>query len=159
VPVVFVSVSDPVAQGFVASMKQPGGNTTGFSLYEFSIGSKWLDLLKEVVPGLARVAGPPRKTVGTAEVVALLKEVRPVGHFAEREASGFGNLVSTRGVPRAANAASNGVTGLGLRCMSDNHISLQCATYAFGRCRQHLASILGDAEMRSLGQLHQPSLT
>jgi putative ABC transport system substrate-binding protein len=56
VPVVFVSVSDPVAQGFVASMRQPGGNLTGFSQYEFSIGGKWLDLLKQVAPGLARVA-------------------------------------------------------------------------------------------------------
>ena len=56
VPVVFVSVSDPVAQGFVASMRRPGGNLTGFSVYEFSIGGKWLDMLKEVAPGLARVA-------------------------------------------------------------------------------------------------------
>jgi putative ABC transport system substrate-binding protein len=56
VPVVFVSVSDPVAQGFVTSMRRPGGNLTGFSVYEFSIGGKWLDLLKEVAPGLARVA-------------------------------------------------------------------------------------------------------
>jgi putative tryptophan/tyrosine transport system substrate-binding protein len=55
-PVVFVSVGDPVAQGFVASMRQPGGNLTGFSLFEFSLGSKWLDLLKEVAPALARVA-------------------------------------------------------------------------------------------------------
>jgi putative ABC transport system substrate-binding protein len=56
VPVVFVQVSDPVAQGFVASMRRPGGNITGFSLYEFSIGGKCLDLLKEVAPGLSRVA-------------------------------------------------------------------------------------------------------
>jgi putative ABC transport system substrate-binding protein len=56
VPVVFVSVSDPVAQGFVASVRQPGGNITGFSRYEFSIGGKWLGLLKEVAPRLARVA-------------------------------------------------------------------------------------------------------
>ena len=56
VPVVFASVSDPVAQGFVTSMGRPGGNLTGFSVYEFSIGGKWLDLLKEVAPGLARVA-------------------------------------------------------------------------------------------------------
>jgi putative ABC transport system substrate-binding protein len=56
VPVVFVSVSDPVAQGFVASVRQPGGNITGFSRYEFSIGRKWLGLLKEAAPGLARVA-------------------------------------------------------------------------------------------------------
>jgi putative ABC transport system substrate-binding protein len=56
VPVVFVRVSDPVAQGFVASVTQPGGNLTGFSQYEFSIGGKWLDLLKEAAPGIARVA-------------------------------------------------------------------------------------------------------
>ena len=56
VPVVFVQVSDPVEQGFVANLTKPGGNLTGFSLYEFSIGGKWLDLLKEVAPALARVA-------------------------------------------------------------------------------------------------------
>jgi putative ABC transport system substrate-binding protein len=56
VSVVFVSVSDPVAQGFVASVRQPGGNITGFSGYEFSVGGKWLGLLKEAAPGLARVA-------------------------------------------------------------------------------------------------------
>jgi putative ABC transport system substrate-binding protein len=56
VPVVFLRVSDPVAQGFVASMRQPGGNVTGFSRYEFSIGGKWLDLLKGAAPDLARVA-------------------------------------------------------------------------------------------------------
>jgi putative ABC transport system substrate-binding protein len=56
VPVVFVSVSDPVAQGFVASVTRPGGNITGFSRYEFSIGGKWLRLLKETTPSLGRVA-------------------------------------------------------------------------------------------------------
>ena len=55
VPVVFVQVSDPVAQGFVANVTRPGGNLTGFSMYEFAIGNKWLDLLKEIAPGLARV--------------------------------------------------------------------------------------------------------
>jgi putative tryptophan/tyrosine transport system substrate-binding protein len=56
VPVVFVSVADPVAQGFVASVRQPGGNLTGFSLFEFSLGGKWLDLLKQAAPSLTRVA-------------------------------------------------------------------------------------------------------
>ncbi len=55
IPVVFLQVSDPVAQGFVASVAKPGGNLTGFSIYEFSIGGKWLSLLKEVAPALARV--------------------------------------------------------------------------------------------------------
>jgi putative ABC transport system substrate-binding protein len=56
VPVVFVMVSDPVAQGFVASVAKPGGNLTGFSMFEYSIGGKWVDLLKAAAPGLARVA-------------------------------------------------------------------------------------------------------
>jgi putative tryptophan/tyrosine transport system substrate-binding protein len=56
VPVVFVQVSDPIEQGFVASITKPGGNLTGFSMYEFSVGGKWVDLLKEIAPSLARVA-------------------------------------------------------------------------------------------------------
>src|SRR4029077_5076236 len=56
VPVVFVQVSDPVAQGFVPSLTKPGGNITGFSAFDFSIGGKWVDLLKQVAPKLARVA-------------------------------------------------------------------------------------------------------
>jgi len=56
IPVVFVLVSDPVAQGFVATVAKPGGNLTGFSGSEFSVGGKWLDLLKEIAPGLARIA-------------------------------------------------------------------------------------------------------
>ena len=55
-PVVFVQVSDPVAQGFIANVTKPGGNLTGLSMYEYSIGGKWLDLLKEIAPALARVA-------------------------------------------------------------------------------------------------------
>ena len=55
-PIVFVQVSDPVEQGFVASLTKPGGNLTGFAAYEFSIGGKWLGLLKDVAPSLARVA-------------------------------------------------------------------------------------------------------
>ena len=56
VAVVFVAIADPVKQGFVASIRQPGGNLTGFSLFEFSLGSKWINLLKDVMPGVMRVA-------------------------------------------------------------------------------------------------------
>jgi len=56
IPVVFTFVSDPVAQGFVSNLAKPGGNLTGFTSYEFSIGGKWLDLLKQIAPGLTRVA-------------------------------------------------------------------------------------------------------
>jgi putative ABC transport system substrate-binding protein len=55
IPIVFVQVSDPVAQGFVTDPVHPGGNITGFSAYEFSMGAKWLDLLKQMVPTVERV--------------------------------------------------------------------------------------------------------
>jgi putative ABC transport system substrate-binding protein len=55
-PIVFVNVADPVTGGFVASLSKPGGNITGFTNFEFAMGSKWLELLKEVSPGLSRVA-------------------------------------------------------------------------------------------------------
>jgi ABC-type uncharacterized transport system substrate-binding protein len=56
VPVVFVQVTDPVGQGLVASLARPGGNTTGFTTFEFSIGTKWLEMLKVVAPHVSRVA-------------------------------------------------------------------------------------------------------
>jgi len=54
--VVFVLVSDPIAQGFVSNLSHPGGNITGFSAFEPSLAGKWLDLLKQASPGLTRVA-------------------------------------------------------------------------------------------------------
>ena len=56
IPDVFVQVADPVVQGFLANRREPGGNLTGFSLLEFSLGGKWIDLLKKVTPALARAA-------------------------------------------------------------------------------------------------------
>jgi putative ABC transport system substrate-binding protein len=56
IPIVFVQVSDPVAQGFVSNLTHPGGNITGFTAFEPSIAAKWLDFLKQAVPGLTRVA-------------------------------------------------------------------------------------------------------
>ena len=56
VPIVFVTVIDPVGAGFVASLAQPGGNATGFTIYEYSMSGKWLELLKEIAPHVTRVA-------------------------------------------------------------------------------------------------------
>jgi len=55
-PIVFAAVTDPVGQGFVASLARPGGNTTGFALYEYGFSAKWLELLKEIAPSVTRVA-------------------------------------------------------------------------------------------------------
>jgi putative ABC transport system substrate-binding protein len=56
VPIVFVTVADPVGGGFVESLARPGGNATGFTVFEYAIGAKWLELLKQIAPGLARAA-------------------------------------------------------------------------------------------------------
>ena len=56
VPIVFVGVADPVGAGLVESLAHPGGNTTGFSIFEYSISGKWLELLKEIAPRVRRAA-------------------------------------------------------------------------------------------------------
>jgi putative tryptophan/tyrosine transport system substrate-binding protein len=58
IPIVFAQVIDPVGQGFVASMSHPGGNATGMANLEASMTGKWVELLKEIVPNLARIAIP-----------------------------------------------------------------------------------------------------
>jgi putative ABC transport system substrate-binding protein len=55
-PIVFVVVSDPLGAGFVDSLSRPGGNITGFTNYEYSMSTKWLELLKEIAPRVTRVA-------------------------------------------------------------------------------------------------------
>jgi putative ABC transport system substrate-binding protein len=56
VPVVFTQTPDPVGAGFVESLARPGGNATGFSIFDYSLGGKWLELLKEVAPRVTRAA-------------------------------------------------------------------------------------------------------
>jgi putative ABC transport system substrate-binding protein len=56
IPIVFANVSDPVASGIVPRLNQPGGNITGFAVWEASLGGKWLELLSEIAPGLERAA-------------------------------------------------------------------------------------------------------
>jgi len=56
VPVVFTQTPDPVGAGFVESLARPGGNATGFSIFDYSLGGKWLELLKEIAPTVTRVA-------------------------------------------------------------------------------------------------------
>ena len=53
-PIVFAEVVDPVGAGFVESFARPGGNATGFSLFDFGISGKWLELLKQIAPGVTK---------------------------------------------------------------------------------------------------------
>jgi putative ABC transport system substrate-binding protein len=71
VPIVFVGVIDPVGAGFVASLARPGGNTTGFALFEFGISGKWLSLLKEIAPSRAAVLRDPSTAAGIGQLGAI----------------------------------------------------------------------------------------
>ena len=88
VAIVFVIVTDPVGLGVVESLARPGGNATGFTLFEFDISGKWLELLKEIAPGVTRVAviRDPALTAGIGQwgavqtvAPSLRVEVSPVG--------------------------------------------------------------------------------
>ena len=67
VPIVFVQVVDPVGGGFVTSLAQPGANLTGFTIYEYTLSPKWLDLLKEIAPRVTR-AGLLRDPANVSEI-------------------------------------------------------------------------------------------
>jgi putative tryptophan/tyrosine transport system substrate-binding protein len=87
VPIVFTIVADPVGAGYVDSLARPGGNATGFTVFEYAIGGKWLELLKEIVPRVTRVAvlreaavaaGPAQFGAAQTVAPALGVELRPI---------------------------------------------------------------------------------
>jgi putative tryptophan/tyrosine transport system substrate-binding protein len=93
VPIVFAQLADPVGGGFVASLARPGGNITGFANFEYAIGAKWLELLKQIAPQVTRVA------VIYDEANPEAKEFLPVIEAAARS---FGVQVSISAVRDAA---------------------------------------------------------
>jgi putative ABC transport system substrate-binding protein len=115
IPIVFGSIVDPVGSGIVESLSQPGGNITGFTNYEYSIGPKWLELLKDIAPAVKRV-GILRDPTNVAEIGMLGAietagpqfgvEFRPVDtrtvaeiehSFAVVSRGGYGGLIITSG--------------------------------------------------------------
>src|SRR5262249_51726268 len=87
IPIVFTAVADPVGAGYVDSLARPGGNATGFLVFEYSIAGKWLELLKEIAPRVTRAAvlresaiaaGPAQFGIIQAIAPALGVELRPV---------------------------------------------------------------------------------
>jgi putative tryptophan/tyrosine transport system substrate-binding protein len=93
IPIVFTWVSDSVGTGYVTSLAHPGGNITGFHNYEPAFGGKWLQLLKEVAPGVRRIA-----VVHVPEIAANSAFL----HVIEAAATSFGVTVTAAGVRNAA---------------------------------------------------------
>ena len=94
VPIVFVLAIDPVGAGFVTSLSRPGGNATGFTMFEYGMSVKWLELLKEIVPGVSRVAVLRDPTIASgigqfgavqAAAPSLGMELSPVDVHDERD--------------------------------------------------------------------------
>lgn len=88
VPIVFVQIADPVGSGLVESLAQPGGNITGFTLFEYGLSGKWLELLKQIAPSVTRVAVLRDASIpgGTGQLGAIQAvapsfgvELRPIG--------------------------------------------------------------------------------
>ena len=101
VPIVFPIIADPVAGGFVENLARPGGNATGFMLFEYSISGKWLELLKQIAPGVTRVAvlGDPDIPTGPAQF-GVIQAVAPslrveVSAFNKRDANEIERVITT----------------------------------------------------------------
>jgi putative ABC transport system substrate-binding protein len=115
-PVVFSTVSDPVAQGFVASLARPGGNITGFSLYDPNIGTKWLQVLKEIAPAVTNVTVMfnPRVSPYNAALFQSIKAAAPTFGILATQAS-----VLDDGEIREAIGATGSKAGSGLIVPAD----------------------------------------
>jgi putative tryptophan/tyrosine transport system substrate-binding protein len=81
VPIVFASVVDPVGAGFVESLSRPGGNATGFIQFEYSLSAKWLELLKQIAPGVTRAAvlRDPATSAGIGQFAVIQSVASAVG--------------------------------------------------------------------------------
>jgi putative ABC transport system substrate-binding protein len=110
VPIVFVQVIDPVSAGFVVSMSRPDSNATGFTVFEYGISAKWLELLKEIAPRTTRVAiVRDPNTASQAGLLGGIQAVAPSLGVELRPIGGHDAGVLRRAIPEFARDANGGM--------------------------------------------------
>jgi putative ABC transport system substrate-binding protein len=149
-PIVFVQVSDPVAQGFVPNLVHPGGNITGFAAYEFSMGGKWLDLLKQITPNLSQVGVMSNPDTSPQSKLFL--------HSIEATAPSFGVRVtampvhSEDDIARSIEALTREPNG-GLLLPTDSFIALHGGSVIDLTARHRLPTVYSELDMVRRGGL------
>jgi putative ABC transport system substrate-binding protein len=150
IPTVFVSVSDPVGQGFVESLAHPGDNITGFTAFEFSMGGKWIGTLKEISPSVQRIAvmfNPKtapyfRLFLPSIEAGATPFSVKPI-------ATPVQDLAEIESAMMALAAERN----VGLICLSDSFTSVHRKTIISLAARHAIPAMFPWREFASDGGL------
>jgi putative tryptophan/tyrosine transport system substrate-binding protein len=150
IPIVFLQVSDPVAQGLVPNLAHPGGNITGLTAYELVMGSKWLDLLKQMVPALSRV-GVVFNPDTSPQSKVFLRSI-------ESSASSFGVTVTAAPVHDQAEIeqAIKGLTGEsngGLLFSTDTFLNLHRKLIVETSAHYRVPAIYGEEEFVREGGL------
>jgi len=108
IPIVFALVADPVGAGYVESLAQPGGNVTGFASFEYAIGGKWLELLKEIAPRTTRVAVLRDSAIAAGPAVYGVIQALAPSLGVELRAVDIGNAGEIERAITAFAASSNG---------------------------------------------------
>jgi putative ABC transport system substrate-binding protein len=149
-PIVFVLVSDPLAQGFVSNLAHPGGNVTGFSAYEFSIGGKWIELLKRITPGLAHVTlvSNPDTSPQTKFFVSSIESA--AGSLGVEAAAA--PVHSPADIERAIETVSRRPNG-GLIFPTDNFLTLHRQLIVESAARYRVPAIYGNPLFAEIGGL------
>jgi putative tryptophan/tyrosine transport system substrate-binding protein len=132
VPIVFAIIIDPVGSGFVNNMARPGGNATGFTAFDYGIGAKWLEVLKEIAPNVTRAA--VIRDPAIASGLGMWAAIQSVSPSVAIEVSPI-NMTDAGEIERAVAAFAHGpngsliVTGSALTVVHRDHIIALAARY------------------------------
>jgi len=140
IPIVFLQVSDPVAQGFVPNLVNPGGNITGFAPLDYAMTSKWIQLLKQVAPSVRRVAVPFRPET-SPQAIFYVKAIAAAGRELGVDVTGL-PLESEQDAEKGFSELARGNDG-GLIIVPDDFVQAHVDAFAALAIQKHLPTVAG----------------